>query len=390
MGTDAAVTRSLLETSESLVTKNRHSRCAGFFIALIAILILAGCTAPRENLKYSDGVECRESSRVNILTLASTLQDVVDRGKWRGGYDLEDSGQILLKAGDQLVLVGKYSRELKSTYLGLFSDHLHSSFCVIRGRNSGVEYLFIDLPKKFDLSIGPRKYLFVYPNVAHRKYATELEQLSKKIGKILVVQVEDVSSENLLEVRRIVVHEGAHFFGQSKIAHLEPPSPHGDQSSRAYIESLVAHNPDFSHSVQHEFCLARQLFAPDNSSTERNKVAHVKSILIQMLDHGYQRGSLHNTNDQEGYWYFVEGIPQYLEQLIDLEMNPLFLQQRYNRLCATATDAELSLYFNYLGAAILHGLDLISEHKSRELEFFHFHQDNVINFRQHARSILAP
>ncbi len=379
----------VLAEIESLVKKNRHGRHAGFFIFAIFTVILAGCGTPRENLKNLEGGECRESPNSNFSKLANALQDALNRGKWREGFDLEDTGQILLKVGSQLVLVGKYSREAKSAYLGLFSDRSNSSSCVIRSRKSGVEYVFVDLPKKVDLMAGSGKYLFVYPNVAHRRYASELEQLSKKIGKILVVQVQDASTENLQEVRKIIVHEGAHFFGQSTIAHLEPASPDGHQSSRAYIEHLALHNANFRYSVQQEFCLAGKLFANDNLAVDSKRILHIKSILLQMLDYENQRGGLFNTADQEAYWYFVEGIPQYLEQLIDLETNPLALQQRYSRLCAGATEADFSLYFNYLGAVILHGLDLISEQKSREREFFYFQHDNVLNFRQRTRSFLV-
>ncbi len=371
-----------------VILKNRHRRYAGFFVFSIITVTIAGCVSTVNKTKEVDRLECRESANSNLKTVTFVLNDSLSRGKWRYGYDLENKGQILLKMGSQLALVGEFSPEAKSAYLDLFLDPSVSSFCAVRSNTPRVEYLLIDIPKKVDLMPGAVNYLFVYPNASHRKYPVELVRLSKLIGKLLVIQVPDSSPENLLEARKMIVHEGAHFFGQEAITHIGPPSPNGDQSSRTYIEQLALNDPDFRRSIQNEFCLARELFSVDNEDVENDSVISTKLTLIQLLDEANKRGALFNVANQEAFWYFLEGIPQYLEQNIDIEADPLALHKQYNRLCVDPSEVDFSVYFLYLGAAILHGLDLVSEEKSSEMEFLYLEPENVLNFRQRARELL--
>jgi hypothetical protein len=376
------------EVLEYVQAKNRRTMYAGFFTVVLIVAALSGCAASVTKAKQTASTDCLASRGPNISSVVDAVSNALARGKWRYGYDLEIGNPILIKVGSQLFMVGKFTPPARRAFFELFSVPGLSSPCVDRRNRGSVEYLVIDLPKKIALMADDRSYLFLYPGAPDRKYASELEQLSKIVGKTLVIQVPDASPKNLLEMRKIILHEGAHFFGQERIAHFEPSSPDASQTSRAYVEQLVQTDPEFRESVQNEFCLARELFAGANAKIDADGVAHIETILLQMLDESETRGELFNVGDVESFWYFFEGIPQYLEQLIDSETDPRALQQRYDRLCTAASDVEFSLYFIYLGAAVLHGVDLVSDKKSSEHEFFYFEPDNLLNFRQRTRDFL--
>lgn len=403
--------------------KNRRTKYAGFFIFVSVALTLFGCgTQERKGIKISGATEVgrvREIHKVNETNksqgsvnyhenkkikindtdcgvpglsarheVVKALDDSFARGKWNPQYDLERGAQVLLKIGNQLVLAGEFSAEFKTTYVDLFFDHNSSSFCVTHGRSPSVEYLFIDAPKNVVLTSRSTSYFFVYPNPSQRGYAVELDRLSYLAGKILVVQVSDASTENLRRIRQIIVHEGAHFFGQGHIIHLEPSPPDDQQSSRSYLEKLVLTDPEFKRSVQNEFCLAHQLLDVDRSLSNADRIAQSQEILIKMLDESDERGVLFDVFERESFWYFVEGIPQYLEHLVELEADELALEKQYGKLCRDPTEVDFSLYFLFLGSAVLHGLDLVSKEKSSEIDFLHMNSENVFNFRQRAWSFL--
>lgn len=372
----------------SRIVDNRRTGCAGFFIILIIGFTASGCASTAGKVEEDAWKPCRASSGPTVSNVLDAVSDALARGKWQYGYNLENGNPLLIRVDRVLFLIGNISPTAAKTYFRLFSVTGSSSNCVFSSNGSGIEYLVIDRPKNTTLMPDDRNYLFLYPGDSARKYVTELEQLSKVIGKTLVLQFPDSSPKNLLEMRKTIVHEGAHLFGQEIIASVEPLPPDTRQTGRAYIEQLVQTNQDFRESVQNEFCHARKLFAEVNAARDIDRDEDIKGILLQMLDESETRGDLFDVYDLESFWYVLEGVPQYLEQLIDKETDPRVLEQRYDQLCASASDAEFSLYFVYLGAAFLHGVDLVSSEKSSELEFFYFDPNNVLNFRERVRDFV--
>jgi hypothetical protein len=373
---------------------------AGFFVSAILALTLVGCqsrTQPapiypstdRIETKVAPTSECPESVNPNLKVLIDVLGETLARAKWRGGYDLEKNGKVLLKMGTRLVLIGKFSEKphvSMSEYIRVFPTSVESWLC----RSQHTDYLIIDLRDNLDLLEGSVNYLFVYPNSEHRRYPVELVQLSNLFGKFLLVQVPDSSPDNLQEARKMIVHEGAHLFGQDAVINNSPPSPEGDQSGRTYIEQLSGFS-EFQESIKTEFCIARDIFERDDRESEFETSSSVNQKiekLIELLDHAEQRGSKFEIAELESYWYFIEGIPQYLEENIDIEANPDALYEQYTRLCERPNNVDFSVYFLYLGASILHGMDLISRDRPIEKKFLYLELENALNFRERAKEFL--
>jgi len=193
-----------------------------------------------------------------------------------------------------------------------------------------------------------KRYHFVYENSElSLDKPRNLIWLGQALGPFLVVNLRDFSLQETLEVGRTVVHEGAHLFGQKAVMAEQPPSSMLTRSSRGEVEERILES-EYARLVIREgryaaWLLRRILVEKTRAESNLPITACDKSTLP--VDRGMSKGvpfsklqlqrhfdflyscvARRNGGNSQGgetesrigrnelFWYFVEGVPQYLEQ----------------------------------------------------------------------------
>lgn|GEM_PF-6374733 len=132
------------------------------------------------------------------------------------------------------------------------------------------------------------------------------------------------------ELRRTIVHEGAHLFLQGAAAlQNEPEFCLANQPStcgRTALEALYRDDPAFRRSVHEELCAARRLdetggqlesrARPEDAARLREDLAVQLNL---MMNERQRRGERYGTTEIEEFWYALEGVPSYLEEAAERE-----------------------------------------------------------------------
>jgi len=228
------------------------------------------------------------------------------------------------------------------------------------------------LVKKIHESVdnSPR-FCFIYPT---RSYCPgDFDRFSSENTKTLVVttkyETEDLIPilEPTLEIRSIshaleigevirsLIHESVHLYAQNSVFIADKTVSKAQVShlgSRHAIETLFASDMNYYKDVREEFCSISTEFRSD-----RNSPAQGRKRIKTILSHITQRDSLFGSGNAERFWYFVEGIPMYLEQLVDGNRNERLLST-----VKLVCEGERRVFFPlYTGALLAASLDQLTD-----------------------------
>jgi hypothetical protein len=178
------------------------------------------------------------------------------------------------------------------------------------------------------------------------------------VGEILVLQEKNLTKNTAEEIQRTIIHEGMHLYGQSWMVSNEPTVMGGKVSPRHYLEQLDSIESSYRDSVTREICIDVQIMKLVQTGNIDGKVT-VNQKLKEVFEIILERQQKYNTSNAEAYWYFVEGIPQYLDQKFIFKDNPQKIIDLYSNYCARSEGVQSGFYANYAGAAIFHGLEFV-------------------------------
>jgi len=271
-------------------------------------------------------------------------------------------------------------------------------------------------------------YHFVYENseVSLGK-PRKLIGLARTLGPFLVINLRDFSLHETLEVGRTLVHEGAHLFGQRAVMAEQPPSSMLTRSSRGDVEERILES-EYAQLVIREgryaaWILRRILVEKTGSESNLPITACDKSALP--VDRGMSKGvsfsklqlqrhfdflyscvaRRNGGNFKSGetgsrigrnelFWYFVEGVPQYLEQQYALRIerpatsknDAIFeVLKQFEPYCTASNGhdmirANLAFQPTILGAAYVHILEKIHGSRAALEEKFGFDTQGLANW----------
>jgi len=209
-----------------------------------------------------------------------------------------------------------------------------------------------------DLNWNPITYQF---RTGRKKSANKQErwdQIAKISGDILLIQEKNLTKNTAEEIQRTIVHEGMHLFGQSRVVSNEPEIVGAKNGPRAFLEHLDAVETPYRESVTQEVCVDAEIMKLVLSGNKDHKrlVAMKLQEVFKIISN---RQLKFETSKAEAYWYFIEGVPQYLDQNFIFKRNPSKVQNLYENYCARSEGVQSGFYANYAGAAILHGLEFV-------------------------------
>jgi hypothetical protein len=188
--------------------------------------------------------------------------------------------------------------------------------------------------------------------VVTTKYETE------DLVPIIDATLETRSINHAFEINEIIksiVHESIHLYAQNSVFIADKKVRKTQVShlgSRHAIEKLFASDINYYENVRKEFCSISTEFRNDinNPSQGRNRIRTI-------LSHISQRDFLFGSGNAERFWYFVEGIPMYIEQLVD--------DNRNEKLVSTVRlvcEGEKRVFFPlYTGAVLAASLDQLTD-----------------------------
>jgi hypothetical protein len=271
-------------------------------------------------------------------------------------------------------------------------------------------------------------YHFVYENseVSLDK-PRKLIGLAQALGPFLVVNLRDFSLRETLEVGRTIVHEGAHLFGQKAVMAEQPPSSLLTRSSRGDVEERLLES-EYAQLVIREGRYAawilRQIFV-EKTRPESNLPITACDKSTLPVDRGMSKGvflsklqlqrhfdflyscvARRNGGDlksgvtesrigrNELFWYFIEGVPQYLEQQYALRSERTAISKddaifevlkQFEPYCTSSNGHEI-IRANFafqpliLGSAYVHILEKIHGSRAALEEKFGFDTQGLANW----------
>ena len=136
----------------------------------------------------------------------------------------------------------------------------------------------------------------------------------------------------------------------------EPTVMGGKVAPRYHLEQLDATENSYRNSVTRAICINAEIMKLVLTGDPNSKIM-VNRKLRKVFEIIFERQNKFGTSAAEAYWYFVEGVPQYLDQKFILRSNPYKINDLYGSYCSRNADYRGGFYANYAGASILHALD---------------------------------
>lgn len=328
----------------------------------------------------------------DIKEIDESVQYIYQHWNWPVAKDLVYKNSLLIQYDVYWLIYNQANLSQQELLAQFKSNEDHSLFCI--NSSNQIPYLLI---KKKTKPIKNKKIQFF--NFLYHKDKQGFEDyanISKFFGKTLLINLESVNPNILEELELTITHEALHLFGQDKIQFSEPvinkkkneiQTINLDQTAinidgkcnidqkileefdgREYLEYKNKCSLDFKKSVSHEICLDRNLMIfimqTRNDRKNDNKL-HVLLSLKEIIYEMEKRLSIDENEifSLEWYWYLMEGVPQYMEQIILMEKNPNRLVSQYNAYCEELSGHEEYFYPLLAGSAIWHGLDYIHDTK---------------------------
>jgi hypothetical protein len=174
------------------------------------------------------------------------------------------------------------------------------------------------------------------------------------------------------ELRRTIIHEGAHLFLQGAAALRSEPEyclpRQASTCGRAALELLYRGDPAFRRSVHRELCAASEIdkigkhmeshARPEDVVRLRERLA-VQLAIMTRERHG--RGEHYGTTEIEAFWYALEGVPVYLEEVAERAID---MPYGFSRGLPETCGAEPPLSYFYplsCGGILWYAADLLEE-----------------------------
>jgi hypothetical protein len=378
-----------------------------------------------------------------LSALNAEVQKALDAGEWGDEFSLrKNKAPIVILTPKGLVFFGiRIARpkeasefnELLSETFGGQPAAIEHAICVGNSNDTRLPTAAIlihpELLSLSDWKASPPFY-FLLPNSPVPIYGSwQLAKISSAHrSPLLVVNLISFSAGEILEVGRIIVHEGAHLFGQSKLLPKMPASALSNRSSRNYVEAKRQES-QFARAALQEVQLAysvlKRLLAETKearSILEKNEGDETPSELngrpkvgasVSEIELRQQFQSLvgylcvRNKSEEdptslrteqfknEIFWYFMEGVPQYLEHRYmigqerghDRTERIRIILKQFEPFCRVKSFKDLSgeevaFYPLLLGATYMQILERI--YPTRDLaEKFGFNEQGLANWFDH-------
>jgi hypothetical protein len=285
----------------------------------------------------------------------------VRSSNWGPDYALSDRYAIAVETPKAtFFFVSTYRRHITEVDLKkiskLIAPNSQDVYCGDwKSENDSDGIIFVKLENR-DSIWNPRKYQFV---TAQKKISNKQDrwyQISFILGDILVLQEEKLTKNVAEELQRTIIHEGMHLFGQPRMISIQPTLMGGTVDPRIYLEYLDAEDISYRNLVTQEICIHAEIVKIAMSSDPESKMK-VALKLKEVFEVIFERQQKFHTSNSEAYWYFVEGVPQYLDQNFIFKSNPHKVNTLYENYCARGEGVQGGFYANYAGASILHGLE---------------------------------
>lgn len=376
---------------------------------------------------------------ISLVNLA--VQRAIDTGHWGKAYNLRvQRNPIVVVTPKAILLYGQGGSATAdplgaaSAFFNVFLNELtdHSvPRCSGQAASERIPAAAILIePERLGMQapILARPYGFVYEN--SEETATKprrLVKLSELLGPYLVVNLRDFSPQSLIDLGRTIVHEGAHLFGQSAVSGAEPSSALLSRNSREDIEARI-NESEYAQLVFREGRYAawtlKKILIQSSGLQQALPKTECDSVPIpvdrsviaaspmsrlnlqQHFDSLYScivrrnvgtidpSGQISRIGRNELYWYFVEGIPQYLEHQYVLESTSSGLSQseavlgilkQFERFCTSINGGDIvrgNLAFHplMLGSVFVHVLERIYGGRNYLEEKFGFDLEGINNW----------
>lgn len=341
-------------------------------ILLFGASILLGSCAfpPRESPYVGLAEECSRFFPQNVSSLTGRIGSALSGAVWSGQNFLVGR-PILVATPEGFVLTGYGSIDRGVDFFSRLDSQLPSlrpRECTFNLPASGsshagssVSVLFVPSLRK--VSSGTEHVFdFIYPHhdLSRREVGNSPQAAASVLGRYLYVTLPSIDASQLIELERTLVHEGMHLFGQGHILGREPEPPAMALSGRGFLEQKVLEDPLFRKGVIAEVCEAHRVLRLIIES--RPSREEVREGLRRMRANAQQRFLFYNSRDVELFWYYTEGIPQYLDHQILLRPSGSTRDQLlslYDGYCKGDISGGQVFYPNLVGAAYLHGYEYL-------------------------------
>jgi hypothetical protein len=240
----------------------------------------------------------------------------------------------------------------------LIASNPKDFYCGDWKRENGSDSVAIIKLENRESRWNPKAYQFVTARSKPANKQDRWHHIASLVGEILVLQEKNLTKNTAEEIQRTIIHEGMHLYGQSWMVSNEPTVMGGKVSPRHYLEQLDSIESSYRDSVTQEICIDVQIMKLVQTGNIDFKVT-VNQKLKEVFEIILERQQKYNTSNAEAYWYFVEGIPQYLDQKFIFKDNPQKIIDLYSNYCARSEGVQSGFYANYAGAAIFHGLEFV-------------------------------
>ena len=240
----------------------------------------------------------------------------------------------------------------------LIASNPKDVYCGDWKRENGSDSIAIIKLENRDSRWNPKAYQFVTARSKPANKQDRWHHIASLAGDTLVLQEKNLTKNTAEEIQRTIIHEGMHLYGQSWMISNEPTVMGGRVSPRHYLEQLDSTESSYRDLVNQEICINAQIMKLVQTGNIDSKVM-VNYKLKEVFKIIFERQQKFNTSNAEAYWYFVEGIPQYLDQKFVFNNNSQKIIDLYSSYCARSEGVQSGFYANYAGAAIFHGLEFV-------------------------------
>jgi len=377
----------------------------------------------------------------DLTSVNQFVQGAIDAGHWGAEFNLRlNKNPFIVITSKGVLFYGKAIAD-SAKQSGVAESSINDAFrrrtrtleltCVAKMPTERLPTAAILVePEKLDLE-NPTKakaYYFVYKNSRNFDERPDILRLAaENFGSLLVVNLRGFSTHEKLQMGRTIVHEAAHLFGQDIILGEITGSQISNRNARKDIELRLLDSTFFrsvtSEARYAEWVLKKILTngtdpkalaidtACDRLPIPMNQRAR-NSPFMTKLDTRESLDTLNiclakrNSNDQENmapgslagrnesYWYFLEGVPQYLEHryilegttglIPETEKTKIILKQ-FESYCIArpgedVTNTELAFHPLLLGATRMHMWEKILGGQDAVEKIFGFNSKGLANW----------
>ena len=317
---------------------------------------------------YKESERCTEKISRENIQLNNIVEEAILESKWQKEYALEANYTIAIQTKNTFTIYsgGKEKQTNDDDVIEvikILNDNKIIEFCNQIKKTKDGQSLILTLIKPEVDEWKVNGYQLIYPDRSMASQEKKLTQLANKLGKFLLVHSDKLGEDAFLEIGRTVIHEGMHLFGQQQIIAAEPLSPDPAIRGRAYLQM---NDSQYRELVQAEICLNAKMiekiieYPVDVRQQEKNDLM-ILELLIQSISVSEIRQEQFQTKALESYWYFLEGLPQYLDQNYLKKKNPQKLIRIYRNFCSDK-EAQAKIFFpNMAGAALFMGVEYVFE-----------------------------